>query len=314
MGALSRRVFGISIEETRFERRGFRGGDPRARRRLETIGAAFLSGYHAALADHRIARLAASLESVDVELRGFAYEGAAMGLSLLDTLTPWRRDRWATFLAGPGERHAYMVHVGAGWARARLGGDPDRFLERHDPLLGWLVLDGWGFHDGYFDWPRTIGERRAPPRLIGYARRAYDQGLGRAAWFVDGAEVERVAATLASFEASRREDLWSGVGLAAAYAGGAEESALQDLRERAGEHGAALAQGAAFAAQARRRAGNPAPHTDLACRILCGMGADQAAETTTEALRGLPAGGPRPAYETWRRRIQERFAREWVAA
>lgn len=64
--------------------------------------------------------LAVRLSSIEPEVRGFAFEGAAMGLALLDHLTPWRRDRFERFLSGPGDRHAYMVHVGAGWVFARL--------------------------------------------------------------------------------------------------------------------------------------------------------------------------------------------------
>ena len=313
MGALSRLLLGIPVAETRFDRRGFRGGDARSRQRLETIGAAFLEGHHAALEQPDAVRLARSLESVELELRGFAYEGAAMGLTLLDALTPWRRDRWTTFLAGPGAAHAYMLHVGAGWARARLPGDPGRFLDRYDPLLRWLVIDGWGFHDGYFHWRRVIEDQKVPPRLKDYSRRAYDQGLGRSLWFVNGAEVDRAAAAIAAFGPDRQGDLWSGLGLAVAYAGEASADALASLRGLGHDYQTALAQGAAFAAQARRRAGNAAPHTERACRALCGLSAVEAAEITSEALRGVGDDGSNPAFEVWRQRIRERFQRAAVA-
>jgi hypothetical protein len=313
LGALSRLLLGIPVTETRFERRGFRGGDARSRSRLEAIGAAFLDGHHAALMAPRVTDLARALESMEGELRGFAYEGAAMGLTLLDALTPWRRNRWAEFLAGPAEPHTYMAHVGAGWARARLPGDPGRMLEGYEPLLRWLVVDGWGFHDGYFHWRRAIDDQQVPARFHGYARRAYDQGLGRAMWFVNGAEVDRVAATIAAFDPDRQGDLWSGIGLAAAYAGEPGEAALAALREHAGGYQAWIAQGAAFAGQARRRAGNLAPHTERACRALCGLSAVEAADTTYAALRGVGDEGAAPAYEVWRRRVRERFQREAIA-
>lgn len=297
----------MSVDETRFDRRGFQCADAHARARLETIGATFLEGYHAALVEPHAARLARALEAVEIELRGFAFEGAAMGLTLLDALTPWRRNRWATLLAGPGEPYAYMIHVGAGWARARLGGDPERVAAGHDPLLRWLVFDGWGFHDGYFRWPVVVERREIPARLGGYARNAYDQGLGRAIWFVRGADVDQVSAAVHAFELERQGDLWSGVGLAAAYAGGSSAYALTDLRQRAGEHRAAMAQGVAFAAEARRRAFNPSQHTELACQMVCGMSAIAAADTTTEALQNLPTDDSVPTYETWRRAVQSRL-------
>jgi hypothetical protein len=80
------------------------------------------------------------------------------------------------------------------------------------------------------------------------------------------------------------------------------------LRVAAGPYIPALAQGAAFAAKARCRAGITAAHTDFTCRILCGCSADDAAALTDVALKDLNASDKYPAYEVWRRRIQCRFA------
>jgi hypothetical protein len=143
--------------------------------------------------------------------------------------------------------------------------------------------------------------------LAGYARRAFDQGLGRSLWFVEGADPGRLEAALAAFDPARRGDLYAGLGLASAYAGGVDREALARLRTVAGSHGSALAQGAAFAAKARQRAGNLMPHTELACQQLCGMSAEAAAAVTDQCLENLPLTAPEPAYEHWRRRIQAHF-------
>jgi hypothetical protein len=304
-GRLRKLIFGISPEEASFARRGFRCSDERARLRLEGIGVTFLEGYHAALEAEGDEALARRLEGVEPELRGFAFEGAAMGLTLLDFLKPWGRRRFKPFIEGEGAAHAYMVYVGAGWALARLRRDPARALKSFDPLLGWLAVDGYGFHEGYFKWPAYVAREERPRRLSGYALRVFDQGLGRSLWFVEGADAERVADAVAAFTPERHSDLWSGVGLACAYAGGAGQAGLEHLRARAGSFAPQLAQGAAFAAKARRRAGNMVAHTEEACRVLCGMKAQAAAEVTDAALHLLPRDGEEPAYETWRRRIAE---------
>ena len=124
------------------------------RERLEQAGGTFLEGYHAAPRYHTPLTLAARLNSAAPELRGFAFEGAAMGLALLDTLTPWRANRVTRLLHGGGDAHACMIHVGVGWVWARFPFGFRRSRRRLDPLLSWLAFDGWGFHEGCFHWPK----------------------------------------------------------------------------------------------------------------------------------------------------------------
>jgi enediyne biosynthesis protein E3 len=314
LSRLRKRLFGISSDEASFSRRGFRGSDKAACEYLEGIGRGFLQGYHAALEEDRPDRLGSMLDGIESELRGFAFEGAGMGLYLLDLLTPWRRDRLVRFLAGAGEPHAYMLHVGAGWALAQLGRRADHAMQQFDPLLGWLAIDGYGFHEGYFHWPESVDRLRVPERFSGYARRVFDQGLGRSLWFVEGAEIARINETIAGFPRSRRADLWSGIGLACAYAGGVPAEAIHSLIANVGTDYPHLAQGVAFAAKARERAGNRSTDTDMACLIVCGMPAEVAAGMTDLALIDLPPDGTVPAYEVWRLRIQANWVKESVAS
>lgn len=309
-----RRRLRLSPDEVSFARRGFRGADPAVRTHLEGVGGAFVHGYNAALAEARLGDLAGRLDETPAALRGFAFEGAAMALTLLDFLVPWSRGRLAALLAGAGRPHSYLVHVGAGWALGRLPLPPSLLARRLDPVQRWLVLDGFGFHEGFFGWRRSIDGRRVPLRLSGYARRVFDQGLGRSLWFVRAASPEGIAAAIGAFPASRRADLWSGAGLACAYAGGVTRAAIQRLRQLGAGFEPQLAQGAAFAAKARQVAGNETPTTDLACQVLCGTTAAAAAAATDAAEQGMPASGGEPAYEGWRRRTQEFFATRREAA
>lgn len=298
-----RRLLALSPQEASVPRRGFRCPDPATAHRLEEIGTVFLEGYHAALAAPDQAGLLAALERTRRENRGFAYEGAAMGVALLGHLLPWRRHALAAFVACAAP-HVYMVHVGAGWALGALRLDPRRALPRFDPLLRWLVLDGYGFHHGYFRWPMRASAVPRPRRLRGYELRAFDQGLGRVLWFREGGRPAAIAEVIARAAAERRPDLWSGVGLAAAYAGGVTDDALAELGRASGAHRPALAQGACFAAAARETADTPAEHTDRATRALCGLTAREAAALTATARAGLEPGDPQTAYERWRLAVQ----------
>lgn len=307
---LNHRLFGISPDEALFARRGFLPApDARRQARLEEIGRTFVSGYLVALDDLDLADLTARLDETPLVRRGFAFEGAAMALGILDDAWVRRPSRFAAFVAGPGAHHRYMLHVGYGWAAARL---PWRRLRLHRErfgLLHWLVVDGYGFHEGYFHAPRTVAEHHTPRALRGYARRAFDQGLGRSLWFVNGGDVERLAACVGRFPLDRQPDLWSGVGLAVTYAGGASPDELRWLLARAGTLQPHLTQGAAFAAGARDLAGTPAAHTEEASLTLCGTSAAALARLTEDARLAARAIGPdTPAYESWRGHVRDALA------
>jgi len=233
-----------------------------------------------------------------------------MGLALLDLLVPWRAHRWDVFVQGPGAAHKFMLHVGAGWAMARIPRRIEGVLARMDPLLRWLAIDGFGFHEGYFHPGQTIDDQSVPDRIAGHVRPVFDQGLGRSIWFARGADVDRIEGTIRRFPKFRRPDLWSGVGLACAYAGGADDGAVEALYRCAGECRPHLAQGAAFAAKSRQLAGNLASHTEHACAVFCGTSAAVAAAIADATLPSQCDGCGNEAYETWRRRIRERFDTE----
>ena len=86
-------------------------------------------------------------------------------------------------------------------------------------LLRWLVVDGYGFHEGYFHWRKWMGRSRRPRWLSSYACRVFDQGFGRSLWFVKGGDVASITAAIRTFSEERHADFWSGVGLACTYAG-----------------------------------------------------------------------------------------------
>jgi enediyne biosynthesis protein E3 len=315
MRALRRRILTPSVEECTLERRGFHRKNAAAQENLETVGAMFLHGYACAVEARDAAGAQVRLEEVPDAWRGFAYEGAGMGAAILDALPFGRSGRLTGLLAGPGDRHVYMIYVGVGWAMARLPRLRWPSGASFDPLLRGLVLDGYGFHQAYFHTDRYVHQqhRELPFRWPAGASAAHshhtvDQGIGRALWFVGGTDVDTVTSLIERFPAERRADLYAGTGLAATYAGGVDESELERLRDRAGIHRPSVAQAAAFAAEARVRAGIVLPHTHVATRILCGTTPELAAGVTHDLRPAHPDNSSVPAYETWRRAVADRFA------
>jgi hypothetical protein len=315
-GTMRKRLMMPDLSETTFAKRGFHEGDPATRRNLERAGREFLTGFGHAMVSRNMAEVRRSLGTIERNFQGFSYEGASMAFAIADVTTPWRRARVRRFLEGPAVPHIYMAYVGVGWAMARLKRLPRAAwwgVDLPDPLLRWLAVDGYGFHEAYFSTRRHVHERRPVrmrvpwPDTTGYAAHAADQGIGRALWFVCGGDVERLAAVIGGFDPARRADLWSGTGLAATYAGGVDTAELETLRKLGTGFRREIAQGAAFAAQARLRAHLVTPHTRSAVRTFCRASVEDAAAVTQEALVDLPPDGPLPAYEVWRQRIRAAF-------
>lgn len=303
------RIGRIAVAETEVARRGFVVRRPQAVARLEEIGRQFVRGYNLAVGSCDLALLAPQLAAAPADDAGFCYEGAAMGITIADWLTPGR-GLFQAYIAGPARHHEYMAWVGMGWALARLPVRPERALARQRNLHCWLALDGYGFHEGYFHWQDRIAARRLPGGLSADGQHVFDQGLGRSLWFVYGAEPEAVARAIASFEPKRHADLWAGAGLAAAYAGGSDADGLDNLLVHAAVHASFLGQGVVFAAQARTRAGNCVPHVELACRHLLGMTTGEAAAL---ALAARPAGHSLSDYQQWRFAIQRKLLKGEVS-
>jgi hypothetical protein len=303
------------VSETSLDKRGFHKKSPAAKERLETVGKTFLDGYAYAVEARTPADAVGPLEQLPDWSRGFAYEGAGMGLAVLDGLPFGRSDNISRFLRTPrGDAYQYLVYVGIGWAMARLPKFRWPKPTSLDPVLVPLVLDGYGFHQAYFKTARYVDGQHQDLRFPWpggehgtYANKAIDQGIGRALWFIAGTDPNLVADKIDAFPESRRGDLYSGVGLAATYAGGVDAEELKTVWRRAGEHRGHLAQGSAFAADARVRAGIVPQHSVLATRVLCGTTPEEVSRITADLRPTNTGGGDQPAYEIWRQRLAKEF-------
>lgn len=313
LGTLRNRLVAPDPEDVTFARRGFHAPGAEQQANLEKVGRMFLAGFSSGMANRGMSEIETSLQAIEWPFRGFAYEGCAMALAVRDALLPARQHWIREFLAGPAAPHIYMAHVGIGWAMARLPAVRWRAIMPKDDVLGWLALDGYGFHQAYFRTRQYVNRQHQAKiplwRPSDYANRAADQGIGRALWFVNGSDVHRLADMISQFDKCRQADLWSGAALASVYAGGADVEELRLMAMLAGAYRPDAAQGAAFAATARLHAGLVTPHTEVSVRVFCGMGVQEAAEVCAQATEVLhERSGPVPGYELWRQRIREQFA------
>jgi hypothetical protein len=316
LGSLRQFVLAPKLSAVTFAERGFPGAGSAAAERLEAIPQAVVCGFEWGIAARDLWEVERRLEMVEQEQRGFAYEGAAMAFTVRDAMAGGRGTRTRDLLLGPAAPHLLLAYIGIGFAMARLPRPlwrnimPDLTGTLFYPTMTWLAVDGYGFDLAYFHPEKYIGKQRVPPPYPwegrpDYFPRAVDQGIGRALWFTGGAEPETVTASVARFPSERRPDLWSGVGLAATFAGGASADGLARVRDAAGEHWPQLGLGAVFAISARVMAGHVPEHSALACEVLAGSSVDDAV-----AIAGRTGASPAdaddtmPLYEQWRNRIR----------
>lgn len=278
----ARRIFRLSADEVDFDRRGLVCHDAKTRRKLESILGVFIDGYNTALGSRDPADVCRTLtREFDTHHAGFAFEGAGMCYALFDLLMPWSPSRLRAFTDGPARQHDYIATVGAGFAIARVPWGRwllKGYLQRLEPTVAWCVVDGYGFHQGFFHpaW-YTTACREAPASLPLYERQLFHSGVGRSFWWTLGASPERIAQAIARFPAATQAEMWCGIGVAAAYAGGVETPVLHELHRRSGDWSTDFLSGLPFAARMRQKGGNPSTWTDHACTELLGMTADAAA-------------------------------------
>jgi hypothetical protein len=320
LGSVRRLVMTPALTEVTFRERGFPPGPAEVAQHLEAIPQAVLCGFEWGVDTRSPWELERRLSLVRPEHLGFAYEGATMACTILDAMRGGRGHKTRDLLDGPGRPHLFLAYIGIGFAMARL---PRPLWRRvvpdltgsapYHPAMSWLAVDGYGFDRAYFDTGRWVDRQHVPAPYPWqgrpeYFNRAVDQGIGRALWFVHGARPDDVAAGIAAFSPERHADLWSGVGLASTFAGGAERDALRALRRLAGTHRDEVALGMVFAVKARDHAGFVPEHTGWAARALGEVDVDAAVALADDTVVHGDDGGADPTYELWRRRIRAHFA------
>jgi enediyne biosynthesis protein E2 len=316
LGSVRRLLLAPKLSEVTFAKRGFPAVPSPVTRRLEAIPQSVICGFEWGMDARDQWEVERRLDLIDPEMRGFAYEGTTMAFTILDAMGGGHRTR--DLLRGPGRPHVLLAYIGMGFAMARLPRRlwrkvvPDLSGDPFYPTMSWLAVDGYGFDRAYFNTRRWVGAQKIPAPYPwegspDYFLRAVDQGIGRALWFIGGGRAPDVAAEAGRFAGQRQPDLWSGIGLAATFAGGSDGSGLAELRREAGAYWPDMAVGAVFAANARAYAEFVPDHTEAACLALADISVDKAVSLAAATIVTSPTEGTEPAYELWRQRIRAHF-------
>ena len=261
----------------------------------EAVTAVFLETQRVHAGPHGTPALLEHLEQVESEFRSVAYESASMAIALDGFATDTFPRDWLLFANGPAAAHKAQVYVGLGWAIAKSNFPFLTAVQKTDARFSFRVADGCGFYDGSFRRRLAVGGNQPPAYLPETAMSMYDQGVGRSLWYTERADLQKVRSALETFAVSRQADLWRGVGVAAAYAGGSDDAALRLLFQYAGAHGIQLARGAALAARSRAAANAMTDDTGRCSRLWF-------------ALARGDGAADEERYRDWLQQTEERLA------
>ena len=298
-------VLSLPHKEASFSRRGFPSMSSPSREHLETIIHAFIDGYNLAVVEPDMRELARRLDSsIAPEYRGFAYEGTGLYFAVMDLMIPGsaRLEAWTH---SAGEPHDYIAMVGAGFAISRIPLAIRRlesYQKRLDELTAFCLADGYGFHEGYFQWKSFLdGRKPAPASFNPQNRQLYDSGVARAMWWVYGADPVAIAAAISRFDEDRRPEMWAGLGVALSYAsaGPSVPNPSSKLLELSGPYRYDLLSGIPFAAHMRWKGKNPAPWTERACSELLNMTVSETSDLVLGALKDFLDSWHGPKEDRW---------------
>jgi enediyne biosynthesis protein E3 len=281
-----------------------------ASQKIESIKSIFLDTQFFYAKHDDMSTLIGYLEKIEPEFRSIGYESASMAIALKDFQKNQELNDWLLYAKGPAVAHTTQVHVGLGWAIAKLNLPFLTVVEKIERRLYHRVVDGCGYYDGSFRQRQTVINQQLPAYLPEAAIPIYYQGVGRSLWYSSNADITRVRSKIESFPPERHADLWRGTGIAVAYAGGCDEDTLKTLLQYAGTNSGQLATGAALAAKSRREANAVTADTDRCSRLwfrLTGGEANMVLPDTSN----LAAIENEKVYFNWIKKTEEDLAKSF---
>jgi hypothetical protein len=188
--------------------------------------------------------------------RGFAFEGAGMGLGARCAMFGGG-EKFEQLMMKLSPKYVYQYYVGLGWyLHIRYGYKPqgyNQWISQLDPRFAPILFDGVGFKTGLFSKLGSLEAVSCFGSFTSEQARICLQGYGRSLWFQNRFNLQNAVMEINKQTFSDRDDLYSGLGLAVAYSFFDNMAyALSMYRLVPALHQAAFAQGVAFGWEARR--------------------------------------------------------------
>lgn len=234
---------------------------------MRAIALSYLDGF--ALAGTRPpTNLITDLSALPADPRGVYYEGAAAAKTL-SALTSQGDLLETAQLLEESPRYSFLIYMGIGETMAQLRISPTACSSA--PGSGWpaQVWEGYGFFDGYFRWFDTLIHQKYPVGLPTELEAAYDQGLGRAIYFLTNGKPYEIRDYISTFSPVRQKEMWAGLGHPASYAGGCEEGVLRKLLELSRDNRIELMQGVLLGVATRMQQNHVPDFTNALHNIVC---------------------------------------------
>ncbi len=251
-------------------------------------------------------RFVADLAGLKLTERVVVFEGAFSAAISLDVSHPREYAR-AAELVDLAPEHISGLGLGVGHALSNLQVEANITASFADHFLGFMAMDSYGMHEGYFRWYESVQNMKAP-NLPPVAMAGYDQGLGRALWFMTAGEPKALQLLLDRFRPERRANLWRGVGLMASFWGGLDDLQLKQYLKFSKQFRPCLQQGAAQGISMRTDMGEVISETNCAAAVLCEATSAAIAEVAEACLIESTTGPfDSRAYLAWQHALTEFF-------
>lgn len=249
------------------------------REELRQAGTIFTDGFDFAMRASRC-ELISEIQRLPLVYQGFAFEGGAIALGISGD------NNWDSICDYLSELESYQLHavMGCGGAFAHAGVAPASVPSNVDSYWHGLLMDGYGFHQAFFNWHTVLLDQKRPfSQHQPASAKAYDQGVGRALWYAANGRPSDISNLISQFAEERRGDLWYGAAMQATYSGVTEKEylKLRTIDERYLPH---LTAGTAFGTVVRVNSGFIPDYTRYACRLFCGEDAGNVEEIYGEQL------------------------------